>query len=321
MLPENTTIARLTMRKLDDIKEDIIKYIIQSRSSDLSYEFGYETGYVPIFITGKNKDEDKLPIFKHPITIVFNDITYIVSNLRGIVYSDKVEDTISKVKRNHLSVDLEIMRNVLVYATLSKNSNMSTLISITGKPFALWLSTLLRNTMRIDEREVMIAEGVIYHYYMLTALPDLGIEKLKDKMTRYLSFVYRDRKFLSEVLDGLNNSPKTLDDLINNLKLKLPDGKLDVLSSSVLPPMVSDGWNISDIGSELCIMSLESPETWIALVSSSTDRLAPDIVPITVLVKKFSVAGMFISPGSKVVLAASRASLASCGVADHEIFH
>lgn len=274
MLPEKTSIGTLSFKDIEKTKKEIMEYIIRFKDKlNLSYEYRYENKYVPIYITGRNSDEENLPIFKHPIVIMSNNVTYIVTNLRGIVYSDRVENTISDVKRNQLSVDIEIIRNVLLYSTLNNNSVNSSLVSMVGKPFALWVKSLLTNSFRLDPREMYTVEGVLYHYFISSNIPNVGIDKIKDKMVRYLSPIYRDRQFLDFVVDGLNNTPVNVHDLVDNLKVKVESGKLNNLSANILLPLVADSWNISDIGNELCVMSLESSETFIALVKESTTRL------------------------------------------------
>lgn len=194
-LPEETSYATITMPK-GDIKKTLTEYIIKNRySSNLGFEFSYSKNINPVFITGKDKEEN-IPLVKFPVVVTTNNISYIVSNLLGSMKAEITNDSIFESKRSDY-VDFETMRNMLVYYTLS-NQDIDMVASYTAQIATIWLSKTIKNYLRLDHNTEADVEIALFIYFIRQFTLNTSNEQIKQKVNNFLSTKW---KSANEMID------------------------------------------------------------------------------------------------------------------------
>lgn len=239
-LPSETSLGLSLLPKSSNVTKDLAEYIIKNRGNGyFSYEFNYDKGSIPVFITG-TEDEKSLPFVRFPLVIRTNDINYIVSNITGSVKSE-VGTSIIKNKRND-HVDFEVVRNLTIYQTLADN-DLNNLMSMTAQLATVWLVRILRNHLRLNTFDETDVEGAIFNYFIKSYITDIKEDSIRVKMMNLLSLAYKNN--LSNT-DSVLNKLSTVtanSDIATYINNACPDNAiLSKIDTKTILSLISNNW-------------------------------------------------------------------------------
>lgn len=268
------------------IKTELFKYLSTIDASELEYDYTTDSKVKLLFITGKNEDEKRLPIWDHPILVEKLRIgDAVVIDLRKYNRSIKEGEDFLKltdVVKDVSHLEFMLLRGLLTVDFLTENYsvvNQQMKGIMSGYSFFITnlLSTLVPLTF-IEQAGVQ-AYVSIYTSLLTTESDDINnilaitsTRLANSKNFGSLTKTTLDKMFSRENIEDLykqyGRTPKMLEALI---KLGVNDDKKDIIDINVIYNALTNMW-FGPGGNEVTIMSIEHIPTWIALqVIASTD--------------------------------------------------
>ncbi len=271
--PYDTTYGK--MLNITNAQKELLKYYTSTKDTNLNYEYGHGIPVSLLVIIGYNEDEKNLPVFDHPVT--FTDIrnnTVVAVDMRKFVRQTTEQPmTLREIAKDTASLDFIMLRAMLTAQFIHGDTGiMRNLDKNFATGFALLLSWLLNIMGNFNPVDKVSIEIVIAHYYyslMLDEndLPDMQAN-LHSRIAKTPLSLPITVKNVENTLRNIRPEIRTLDGLIENIKLVISDDKRMFINTDALVSLISSMW-FGPGGSEAMIMSLEHVPTWMALMYST----------------------------------------------------
>ena len=274
--PYETSIGKHFNTKNLELK--LSQFLIKGRDTkNLNYEYVIDREIDVIFITGKNEDEKELPIWNHPLFITdFRGSKKIFVDMRPYVKPKKDEEiiNINSIVTNRLGFDFTIIRVIyMVLLYINKNSidNISNNLAIA---FSKWVSTSIKSALYLDVESVIKLEVLTLHYILYkfndSKLNGDDIDNIYFKISKLHKALKGNIKYVRETCIGINNEPKDVVDLANNIRIAVKNPLVKDMTSAMIYNILSTTW-FGINPNENITMSLEHIPTLIAIVGTSLE--------------------------------------------------
>lgn len=248
--------------------EHVNKYIvieygyIQASQSLRLKPFETPTGVLkPVILYGGTDVEKDIPAFNHPLINERNN--WIALDLRALVRSSGAGGTLEV--RNASDYALSVTKFILSGQWAAGKQSSLYALRLPHVAFAEWLSSNLTRKfgLNITEQVKLFVLAAIYYAHQFTdefTSDDLG--KLKLRLQGEVFFPDMIDQVALDAGD-LNNT----EDFCQACYKVTQSPRLQGLSFGVLTNVLANNW-YSTQGSELAMLSLEHPPTWISLVGA-----------------------------------------------------
>ena len=248
------------------IVEGINKYIVieygyiqQTQSLKLK-PFETPTGTLnPVILYGSTDCEKSIASFNHPLVNPANK--WIALDLRPIVRTSG--DTVEI--RNASDYALAVTRFILTGLWISEKQSSLYALRLPHIAFAQWLSSNLTRKFGLNmvEQTKLFALSALYYAHQFTN--DFNSDDVAKLKLRLKGEIFVD-SIVDEVVSDAGNLNNAQDFCLACYKVtKSP--RLMGLTFGVLTNVLANNW-YSTQGSELALLSLEHPPTWISLVNA-----------------------------------------------------
>lgn len=251
-----------------------------SDTRNLNYEYIIDSDVELIFITGKNDEEQSLPIWNHPLFITdFRGRNKIFIDVRPYVRVGKGSEimNLSDVISNKLGFFFTIVRVIYMVLLFKDKDSIRNINDSIAVAFSKWISISIKGALRIDIEDMLKLEIVTLHYILCILadeeINENKIENIKFKITRIHKNLKNGMKFIDDVISKININPKNAVDLADNIKNGTDSPLLKNFNTGVLYNIIGSTWNGVN-SSENIAMSMEHIPTLIAIISSSLESKA-----------------------------------------------
>ena len=252
------------------IETTIKKLIIAGETTSLNVE---TTGkFKPIFITGGYQDENEIPLFTHPITILnFKDSNYLCADLRPFL--KKQEPGAYEVEariRNRTEYNFAKSRAILNLIWLNRDVNTIKLnLSFAGIVFSSWLSEVISKVYALDFKDQTLL-AIITSFYYQTLFTDETVfdEDAKRRMAVHtINATKAPAQLVFEVFDKIERMD-TIEDYCSSVSSILGNVRLENFNHGALVTFCASSWFGfgGDTAKHFIAIALEHPPTWLAMV-------------------------------------------------------
>jgi len=253
------------------IKESIIK---DSLDRNFTLDVRPTDTYKAIFITGYANNDDNIPNFIHPITILnFNNNNYICTDLRLYLRKDGNINDINGNIRNITEYNFSKSRAILSMLWASgEYDRIKNSLKLASSVFSTWISDAISKTYALDPRDQLILT-IITNFYYQSLFSDKKEFDENDKQRMAIHTINATKApadFVFKVFDqittmsGAEDYCKTVIEILANIKLE----KFNLAS---LLTIVNNSWYGTN-AKQILSVAIEHPPTWIAIVFSSLNE-------------------------------------------------
>jgi hypothetical protein len=248
------------------IKDMLQTYIVKERG--LGYEYSFNNRV--IYITGKNTEEKDIPVFEHPLileTIKGNKLVVIDMRL-SLKNVDEYISSMEDFVKDEFMFKMNIIRAYFTSSMLNDEYGIMRPISNSvALSFSRWISTNIYNFISIDPLEKIKIETILMHYILTNSVKgevtERDINDLAMKISKNRGFM--NHKDTVALLESLNNNPKDVNDLIENIHTLDLNGKEKFINTNSIIDSLLNNW-IGINASDLVVISLEHIPTFIGLM-------------------------------------------------------
>ena len=288
--PYNTSFGSLI--NIKPVEDKIAKFLI-TNGTNLNYEYAASEDANLVFITGKNDEEQELPLWEHPV--VFNDhkgnITVAVDLRKFVKVTNEDFLSLSEVIRDNSGFQFTVLRTLITYEFVSGNlGRFRTVERTIQSSFAYWIADSLSAGIMLTPEEKVKTEVVIMHYINLMMVNGkIGNEEVNTAIIKIANSKLSlplNIKVIKSIVATLNNSVSSIDDLVANIKIVLGESKAMMLDTNVLVNILATSW-FGPGGSETVIIATEDMATWIAMLFVSAESNTYKRTRLATIVNKY----------------------------------
>jgi hypothetical protein len=255
------------------VEEELINFLAGNEPNTLGYTDS--NNIVPVFITGISKQEEKLPLWHHPIYIESNGRReYLVFDLRRWTRKPSEDKPFETFFRSQATSTLGVLRTLLTQAAIGNDfKKFITLNSTVSSMFGRYISTVVGVKLDLNAQEQHIVD-IVATFHMLcqmtliTSDSELNVNVVKDKISNMKSFnLTADVKLINSVIsvDAYRPSFKELTNLITAGLASI--GSDITITANILSVAITRTL-IGNDSEELVQIAVENPPTWMAIVTT-----------------------------------------------------
>jgi len=241
--PYDTTYGKKI--NISSVNKELVKYITSTNNKNLNYEYVVNDSVGFVIITGCDNDEKSLPIMEHPVIIKdVRNKEIVVVDIRKYV-KPIVEQPlyIKDIIKDQASVMFIINRGITTIDFIANDfgnyRNMFKHI-ITG--YAMVISNTINSMVALTPTEKIDVELTAALFANMLLTTDDNIEDTLDATEARLGTCKLSlpisRKYINSKIIILDTKDKTIDGLVNNIKLILGNSKSDIITTNVLVNML-----------------------------------------------------------------------------------
>lgn len=266
--PYDTTYGH--MINISKVIKELQQYLIITNAKNLNYEFAQTNKTHLVFITGFSKEEQALPVFEHPVVYknLHDELTVCIDVRQYVIKSDEQPINIIENLRDKNAGLFVVTRGLITYDfaldNLGKFRNLNK--SITAS-FGLLISNLINIMVNLDPLERTNVELVAGHYINAMMSNVDNKEAIAARLANTRFTLLTPQRNVLILLDSINLEVSTFEQLVENIKSVLPDGKKQLITTTVIVNAVSSYW-YGPGRSETMVIGLEHVPTWITLLLS-----------------------------------------------------
>lgn len=235
----------------------------------------YEGDVKPQFITGTRMEEDHVPLFTHPITVLSaNHGSYLATDLRLFVRKDalpgNIESSVKNLTEFNFAKSRAILNLIWVNSGIGRIKNSLQFASVV---YSAWLSEIISKTYALDFGDKTTV-SVIASFFYQTLFLDKNEYDEEDRMkmashTIMATKVPSDRVLaIFDKIDKMSN----IEDMCRYIVEIVQNVRLKGFNVPMLLTLVKNSWYGTN-SKEIISVALEHPPTWAAIVYSAlTER-------------------------------------------------
>jgi len=274
--PYETSIG--SMINTSKITDAISKYLVEADDNNLNYEYENGTDTKLVFITGKNDEEQKLPLWEHPLA--FQDVrnnNILAVDLRKFVNPKKGDFTnLKDIIRDGGGFEFTIVRTLLTLDFLEENYGVLRNVQKNyAAGFAFWVSTSLTSALMLSPVEKLNVEiASLFYFYMMhvNGTPDMSdVATVKNKILNTKLSLPINKNVVESIVNKLDITTLELDGLVENIKIAVGEAKSGLINTNVVINIISNSW-YGPGASETILMGTEHIPTWIAMMFSASNN-------------------------------------------------
>ena len=266
--PYDTTIGAIVANR--EIKQILNKFLVDTPDKLLGYEYKSENPVKYMFITGKNRVESELPVFKHPILLndtIKNEL-YLFLDVRQFVRIDKNTHIInlSDIVKDTSNFNILLIRGVYQELLYHNPNRIRGFMDTLAQALTALIGGILNTALILNPVEMMDLNITLLHYTLSMLGGD--IHSIPSKVTRY-NMARANSEYVSNILSNLETGD-SVEVLTTNIKRCSSSSKLQNVSSDLILNLTR-GIFYCDNSVELLAMMFEHPPTVIALLYAGYD--------------------------------------------------
>lgn len=255
------------------------RYIAVAGVDTLSYEY-MTKGSRLVFITGKNREEQDLPIWTYPLSFTtLGGDSVVCVDLRKYVRKHDEDSFVylADIVKDTSSVDFLVLLGMLLVDNIDKY--MGNHVSIQKGVcvgFGNWLAKMINNLVLLTPVEFADVEIAMTYYaqtmfYKTDDISTVTANIVSMVATSKLS-LRTPRKYVESVVDKLDTKGPSINTLVEYLHAVLPDNKGSNINTETIM-ILTKGLFFGPGESGIVLMALENPAAWIAMLYSClTDK-------------------------------------------------
>lgn len=297
----DTTIGSAIVTR--DIDSAIKEAFVRDMLSDSHLDIITSLDFKPVFITGAQESETRIPFFNHPYLIenykgldfLCTDIRPCVKNVHpGQYYIDP-----SNI-RNQTEFNLVKSRAILNLAWLTNGRNQIRLsLNIAGEIFSGWISDVLSKNFALDPKDQLIIFIASLYYYNSLFFEDSFLsDSLQQSVALHtIKASKSNSQFVLDVFGKVESFIKEsnykevgIKEFCEILKHAVDNVRLNGLSAGVLITLTGNSWYGLN-AKEMMAVALEHPPTWCSIVHAALTERSYKHALISKVAERFSRGG------------------------------
>lgn len=263
--------AFVTKHIVTAIKKLLIAGVTESLDVETTGKFK------PIFITGSYSDEDEIPVFTHPITIInFKDDNYLCTDLRPFLRKPK-EGKYDVESRIQNRTEYNFAKSRAILNLIWLNRDVSTLkinLSFAGVVFSSWLSDVISKVYALDFKDQTLLAIITSFYYqsMFSNETEFDEEAKRRMAVHTINATKAPAELVFQVFDQIE-AMGTIEDYCANVVRILGNVRLENFNHGSLVTICANSW-FSSAGNakHFIAVALEHPPTWLAILYTSINE-------------------------------------------------
>jgi hypothetical protein len=255
--------AFVTKNIVTAIKKLLIAGVTESLDVETTGKFK------PIFITGSHSDEDEIPVFTHPITIInFKDDNYLCTDLRPFLRKPESGkyDVESRI-RNRTEYNFAKSRAILNLIWLNRDvSTLKINLSFAGIVFSSWLSDIVSKTYALDFKDQTLLAIITSFYYqsMFSNETEFDEDAKRRMAVHTINATKAPAELVFQVFDKIETM-ETIEDYCATVVRILENVRLEHFNHAALLTISRNSW-FGTNARDFIAICLEHPPTWMAIV-------------------------------------------------------
>lgn len=267
---------------VDKAKQEVSKYISVTNNKLLGYEFlggvdhdssSYKNRLV--IITGFDHTEKELPLFDHPLIVKdLKGYEYVAVDVRKYIkpITEQPVDVLA-VAKDQGSVLFIVLRALLTIDFIEGNTGvLSNQFKAISSAYGMFIANILSTSIGLNPMEKLAIEITGASFANMMFVDNKDIENMQNTILGRLSntkfSLPFNVKYVQEVLSKIDPTARTIDELVNNIKLIIDESKATMITKDVIINLLSSFW-FGPGDKQTMIMSLEHAPTWVALMYAS----------------------------------------------------
>lgn len=246
---------------LDKVTSEVEKLIILTDKLEDKF-LGFKGVVQPLFITGRDSEEDGISVFSHPIRVSVKDKVYMVSDLRSCFNRGEITNT---VEYSYI-----VSRNLLSCAWLDSSETIKTDMELAGMVFSAWVADVVSKRYLLEAGEqssVMVAAL----FYWLSLFEKEAREDSVDLCVLKASKWFKlPSVFCYSVLEKLERV-EDIEGFCRMLAKASGNSRLESLNSGLLITILGNTW-YSINAKELVAISLEHVPTFLSIIYAAVTQ-------------------------------------------------
>lgn len=260
-----TTVGSVLVTKT--IEQAIKEAIIKDNVNIVNLGVDNNQNYKPIFITGSYSSENDIPLFTHPITINFNHVNYVCTDVRLFVNKNTPIDQIENNVKNRTEFNFAKSRGILNLVWMNDGVNsIKNGLSFAGTVFSAWLSETISKAYVLDFKDQTVLAIITSLYYQSLFID--GSELDDDTKQRLAVHTIKATKAPAQLVFSVFDKIKSMssiEDYCSCVKEILENVRLNNFNLAMLLTIVRNSWYGTN-SKEIISVALEHPPTWCAIV-------------------------------------------------------
>lgn len=261
-------------------------------------------GHRSIFITDETASEPEVPLYAHPIQVIYRDTTYIATDLRlcltkrphrdhDHVSNGDVEARVRDQKEYRFAKSRHAMQLLWADGEVNEMGNATRWAAVL---FGGWLADSLQRAMALNFQEVEEVRVVAMMYYFSLFSQDGERETIDRNLIHVTKAVRLDSRMVFEIWDRASRIEDfqygQLDTtgLVKMLSVGVTGGRLRDLSVVLFLNIIRNSW-YGNNAKEILTVALEHPPTWLALAYAALNDRSYKTTAISRVAERLSARG------------------------------
>lgn len=290
--PYQTTYGEMV--NTSKLVKDLVKYLASTRNTNLNYEFQNTSECKLVFILGIDQEEKDLPLWEHPLVLKdLNNNNVVAVDLRKFVKKiDEQPMSVTEIIKDPSSVNFLIVNALTTMDYVDGNFGyFRDYTKAMATSFSYVVSHLVNSIVGLNPVEKVYVEIVLAHYVnmLLSDTSDKSdlVPSLIARISNMKLSIPVNKKSVEVVMGKINHDVSDIDDLMDNIKIVLPEEKRTLIDVNALINVISNIW-YGPGNSETIVISLEHLPTWLTLVYTSIADKGFKRTRLAMMLDKFS---------------------------------
>lgn len=263
------TIAGSTLPDKKKLEKQILPLLVAGNIKDSNLDVITTSSITPIYITGKNVEEDNIPLFTHSINLIYKDKEYLCTDLRLVLNKKQLRNDYDFKESIRNSTEYNFLKGLSIATlawSLGEIDNIRTNMKYAAHVFTVLLSGIISSSYSLDlgDKVKLNILGLIYYRMLFEEKEEL------DNSVKEISFIQCQSLLgvSKEVFDSVANKLtklSSINDYCESAKSICESTRLDNLNLPMLLTLLKSVWYGTNAKDYIGI-ALEHPPTWVSLL-------------------------------------------------------
>lgn len=263
------TIAGSTLPDKKKLEKQILPLLVAGNLKDSNLDVITTSSITPIYVTGKNVEEDNIPLFTHSINIIYKDKEYLCTDLRLVLNKKELRNEGNFKDSIRNSTEYNFLKGLSISTlawSLEETDSIRTNMKFAAHVFSVLLSGIISSSYSLDlgDKVKLNILGLIYYRMLFEEKEDFTDDIKEVTFIQCQSLLGTSK----EVFDSVSNKISKLsniNDYCSVAKNICESTRLDNLNLPMLLTLLKSIWYGTNSKDYIGI-ALEHPPTWISLL-------------------------------------------------------
>lgn len=246
---------------LDKVVVEVEKLIISTDNLEDKF-LGFKGEVQPLFITGRDNEEDGISVFNHPVRVSVKDKVYMVSDLRSCITRGEVSNT---VEYSYI-----VSRNLLSCAWLDSYDTIKTDMELAGMVFSAWVADVVSKRYLLEAGEQSSVMVAALFYWLSLFEKEVNKDSVDLCVVKASKWFKLPSVFCYGVLEKLDRT-EDIEGFCKMLAVASGNSRLESLNSGILITILGNTW-YSINAKELIAVGLEHVPTYLSVIYAAVTQ-------------------------------------------------